>query len=596
MLKDSILFAHSQMAIRKAGGGSGRVKICMVTMLYHVDVSDVETLHAQLRHIQAENSQLQAERHRLEQKQAWMRSVNAISTKSSIPRTILALREYDEKTHQKRVDGYFTIAGWELAARRGTTSTLTIWRHLECLAQAGLIDKQVDFNREAWKNATYVKLLPAFYQPETWDVSTWNTTAKRMKKPTTGRFSPHEEAENAQLPSTEPLPMLEADPVEPPVESFFINNTITIKKKESAASLDAEAVGPEVLPNCPDSDDDVHIVEDTSVDRVGARKLLLAVYGNSEAPCYYVMKSAEYDAKYLKGADTPIDSDIVEGHLAGAMTVSAYPPIGDWTRLYQSDTDDDETWAVYQQEARVLADHGFYPILEESGMPGRGGHVMLHFSAEVHGPTMMDELLRLAPTIASSDEQWPYFSSNAIRLPGGLYCHKQEPTWCVLRNGYGAIIARDGHGVCSALFLNQTPARVIPSPEREAVPQKVAELQETPRWTYKKRDRIEHTSSDAVVQWFNEHTSVDEILPRTRNGCAFAIWRGERTASVMLYPKTNSWCDFGANAWIPDGKRHDGGDAFELAVRVRCTDPSQIPLVKQQLRREVLIAMEVGHA
>ena len=82
------------------------------------------------------------------------------------------------------------------------------------------------------------------------------------------------------------------------------------------------------------------------------------------------------------------------------------------------------------------------------------------------------------------------------------------------------------------------------------------------------KDRLPFWATDEqTIKHFNSRNAVRHIVPLQENGFVLATWRDERTASVQLYPKTNTWCDFGANGVKSNGKK-DGGDAFELARKV----------------------------
>lgn len=99
--------------------------------------------------------------------------------------------------------------------------------------------------------------------------------------------------------------------------------------------------------------------------------------------------------------------------------------------------------------------------------------------------------------------------------------------------------------------------------------------------------------SDAqLIEWYNSHHHVRDILPPEANGYGLATWRSERTASVGYLDEENVFVDFGAGARKANGKQ-DGGDALELQVRVGGLSKSDVlSQVARELNREGRAALE----
>ena len=177
-----------------------------------------------------------------------------------------------------------------------------------------------------------------------------------------------------------------------------------------------------------------------------------------------------------------------------------------------------------------------------------------------------------------------------MRLPAGKYVRAGGfARWSKLYDVHGQELAHDGKDVAGILLAYQTPSSVIPRLAQEELEDFALELAPvlTPpvnqprkkvevggldsRWEAKYGERGKKMwfafSEEQLIERYNSHHHVRDILPAERNGYGLASWRGERTASVGFLNEENVWVDFGSGARKVNG-RQDGGDALELQVRV----------------------------
>jgi len=172
--------------------------------------------------------------------------------------------------------------------------------------------------------------------------------------------------------------------------------------------------------------------------------------------------------------------------------------------------------------------------------------------------------------------------------------------WCRLISVADGEMSQDGQSAAKLLLSHQTPASIVPlnevtQPEEPLAPQTAEtgvstkssdQAGETPRDEEPGQVSMLQDASQPeggrlwfrwtpaqLVAWYNERTSLDELLPDERNGYGLASWRGERTASVAK--RGNRWTDFGAGARRADGTQ-DSGDAFELRVRLSGKPKGQV--------------------
>jgi hypothetical protein len=313
--------------------------------------------------------------------------------------------------------------------------------------------------------------------------------------------------------------------------------------------------------------------------------------------------------KYLE-VKRPFALRDAQAHLKGWQTKGAYlrRPDGLTRALcYDADTRDD--WECLLDAARLLAEEGYLPIVEDSPARGGthiGGHLWIIYTGLVNAAAAHHHALQVAPMLQQIKEAWPGAGGNKVRLPGGKYVKPGGfAIWCKLHDAHGGRIADDGLSAARVLLTYQTPAELVPDlPESEDVTQRVNQAHtSSAKHGTPDQERKRHEKQSGIDQhwqekygrylwfqftpaqlaaWYNERNQVEDILPPEKNGMGLASWRGEHTASVGL--REDGWVDFGASARRNDGKQ-DGGDALELTVRVN-EEPK--PEVMRQVARQLV--------
>ncbi len=298
----------------------------------------------------------------------------------------------------------------------------------------------------------------------------------------------------------------------------------------------------------------------------------------------------------------PVTAQMVIKHLEGSLCLGAdlYHPNG-MTRSLCYDADDAISAALLRDRiGRSIALSDAYVFWEESPSQVHlaGGHLWIVFEDLVKACDAHATAISLAPELANF-EYWP--SRSCVRLPGGFYKHEAVAEWCplwLLSPETGELWKRATGTEAIHLMLEwQTPTKWVTeeavghaeqaihlrsgfdgldcSPVPDSFVRLVPEALSDPEWLAKYRDKARTMwfaiTDRQAVTLFNATHRVEEILPPRENGYGLAEWRGERTASVRLYPSSNSWADFGAHDPKENGK-HDGGDAFELYCRVHELD------------------------
>jgi hypothetical protein len=365
---------------------------------------------------------------------------------------------------------------------------------------------------------------------------------------------------------------------------------------------------------------------DPQADFDAAAELLLALAGPMPE---HIEMARTGKAKYYTIKRSLTREDVLS-HLRGGKARGAlccYPD--NKTRGLGWDTDEEDGWQILQDAMQVISGNGYLPILEPSPA-GRGGHAWIIFDDLVDADLARAHVQILAPALEAFKEYWPPRPDeaehwNKVRLPGGRYTRMSVNAWCQLISVTDGEIATCGQEAAQLLLQHQTPARVVPlmsayqkdeqkpepvqisgnqvpdgtrtvpsvPPEAERSPSKVGTPTNAPRREVDPSWQARYNTSEGkqlwfaftpgyVAAWYNEHHSVDELLPSEKNGYGLASWRGERTASVHKHGE--QWTDFGASARRDDGSP-DGGDALELHVRLSQTPK---PEVMRQAARELL--------
>lgn len=314
--------------------------------------------------------------------------------------------------------------------------------------------------------------------------------------------------------------------------------------------------------------------------------------------------------------------DTVIGHILGVTTVGAllWRPDG-MTRALCFDADNEQGWTILREAALLLESVGYRVLLEPSPV-GRGGHLWILFQERVVALAAYWHVRNIAPGLAQIVEYWPRPgvrpAGNKVRLPAGRYVRPGLNRWSRLYSAQGEELAHDGRSAASVLLAYQTPVAVIPYLEREELEAFAQELAPAPappdrqallarrkadasgidsHWQTKygneRGKKMWFAFSDAqLIEWFNSHHHVRDILPPESNGYGLAGWRDERTASVGYLDEENVFVDFGAGARQANG-RQDGGDALELQVRVSGLSKSDVlSQAARELNREGRAALE----
>jgi hypothetical protein len=344
-------------------------------------------------------------------------------------------------------------------------------------------------------------------------------------------------------------------------------------------------------------------------ERERAAKLLLDVAGTADEH----IKMSRTGAKKYYSEPGALTLAQAVAHLDGRATYGARLDHADGTtRATVFDTDTAVGWQEFQDAAAQLAAAGYKPLLEPSPA-GRGGHLILLYTAHVNARAAYQQVCTTAPALATCTEYWPRSGgAQRVRLPAGLYVQPGLAQWCCLLDAEGNVLARDGHAAARILLDYQTPADLVPPlpPESEPpTPQPRAPRSERPitsasrdelhRQKYGEQTRLWIAfTPQQLAAWFNERNRVEDVLPLERTGAGLAIWRGERTASVVFTKDGEGWVDFGSGATRSDGKR-DGGDAFELATRMSGQEKAAFlrevgHILKDEASRALLAAARAG--
>ena len=89
-----------------------------------------------------------------------------------------------------------------------------------------------------------------------------------------------------------------------------------------------------------------------------------------------------------------------------------------------------------------------------------------------------------------------------------------------------------------------------------------------------------------MIDEYNNKTDIADLMELEANGMMLSPTRAERTASVAEIPGVNAFIDFGASGQKANGRR-DGGDAFELRVRIEARNTGKSI---DQVKRDLLAA------
>lgn len=304
---------------------------------------------------------------------------------------------------------------------------------------------------------------------------------------------------------------------------------------------------------------------------------LLVEIGGDE-PMHAVMNRLDKKGKHQKYGPVwrPFSLGDAREHLRGETTRAARIRHQDGTtRALCIDADNAEEWARLEDAAPLLHCAGYHPLLEAAPAcslhPG-GGHMWIIYDGLVDARCAWKHVCEIAPMLATVKEYWPASKQN-VRLPGGVYVTPDASEQCTLSDVLG-LVADKRKDIAAALLTYQTPAAIVPvyPPDPEPEPKKPS-----PRATIVQPAgpvtgaEISFTP-DQLAAWFNGRNRCEDILPPAERGAlprAFPTWREHGPEpNVVMYPKTNTWCDFG------DGQR--GGDALELYVLAAGRDKKEI--------------------
>jgi hypothetical protein len=315
-----------------------------------------------------------------------------------------------------------------------------------------------------------------------------------------------------------------------------------------------------------------------------AAKLLVEIAGPDP---FHIEMSACGPKKYYE-VHRRLDERDARAHLLGYRTKGATLQHPDGrTRALCYDADTPEDWQRLLEAARIVAAHGYLPLLEASPV-GRGGHCWIIFTDWVHTEAVQRHLLSLAPALQAISEYWPG-ALNKIRLPAGKYVKPDFAAWCTLTDAQGTHLATDGTGAVPVLLSYQTPAELVPvttteqntlglGTELAVMPVRqetqmherahIAIGQVDTRWQqqYSRSTLWFQFTPRQLAALYNERHPLSELLPLEQNGMAFSPSVSERTPSTAITVDGKAWVDFSAQSLQPDGK-HDGGDALELVAR-----------------------------
>jgi hypothetical protein len=317
---------------------------------------------------------------------------------------------------------------------------------------------------------------------------------------------------------------------------------------------------------------------------VSAAKLLVDIAGPDPV---HIEMSTRGPKKYYD-VHRPFNERDAHAHLLGYRTKGAtlrYP--GGKTRALCYDADTPDDWQRLLEAARIVAAHGYLPLLEASPV-GRGGHCWIIFTDLVRADAAQRHLLSLAPILQPIFEYWPR-SELKVRLPAGKYVKPGLAAWCTLAGAHGAFLSTDGPRAAHALLTHQSSVELVPEAflKYDAVGQGAeivgrpygqgTQMQSRGRASRGQVDTRWQQKYQGSMMWFqftprqlaalyNEQHPLSELLLLERNGMAFSPSVQERTPSTAITKDGQSWVDFSARSLQPDGK-HDGGDALELTAR-----------------------------
>jgi hypothetical protein len=408
-------------------------------------------------------------------------------------------------------------------------------------------------------------------------------------------------------------------------------NVLNSQVDDAALPQQEPATPPDVATLSTPSDEQHRVMTMSQADVLAqAAQLLLEIAGPEPV---HIEMSSRGPKKYYDVAGAITVQDTL-AHLKGWKTKGAYLRRPDGlTRALCYDADTQEDWEHLLDAARLLAEAGYLPLVEDSPVKDGthiGGHLWMIYTRLVNAAAAQQQALQVAPMLQYIKEAWPGPGGNKVRLPGGKYVKLGFAAWCKLHDAHGARIAEDGPGAARALLAYQTPAEIVPEYSKpEDVAQRASSLEgcsvlcqagpepcgtparhpgelailpnsqdekrnaqplrNTPgagldqQWHEKYNRHLWFQFTPAqLATWYNKRHQVEDILPPEENGMGLASWRGEHTASVGL--REDGWVDFGASARRNDGKQ-DGGDAFELTVRVK-EEPK--PEVMRQAARQLV--------
>jgi hypothetical protein len=324
--------------------------------------------------------------------------------------------------------------------------------------------------------------------------------------------------------------------------------------------------------------------------------LLLDIAGDAGE---HIVMRGRGAAKYIT-IHRPLTLTDIHHHLAGTKTIGATLARSDGTtRALCFDADDDTGWKTLEAAAAVLIASGFKPILEMSPA-GRGGHLWLIFTDQVHGAAAYNQVCERVPLLKTIPEYWPRPGNQKVRLPLGKYIARTCTSWCSLLDHTGqerkgqdrALIIQTllDHVTSSELIQkdpfppDKSPAEERPvSPRRAVSPRKAGEPKAQPSGGVDQTWHRNYGTStlwfawtpQELARWYNERNAITDLLPPESNKHGLASWRGERTASVGYTKDGQGWVDFGATARRSDGTC-DGGDSLELVSRIEQRSKAEI--------------------
>jgi hypothetical protein len=397
-------------------------------------------------------------------------------------------------------------------------------------------------------------------------------------------------------------PTEEVQPVAPPESEAAFSS----EQEEIAATTISEDEQESEDQDMPTSQDGNTI--DEGVLRSAAELWAELVLSPESGEKVYGEMTVDAPKKYydVAGAVTPA---VAYRHLVGNKTIAARVGRRDGqTRIALWDADNDLDWKKLEDAARLLATEG-YAMLVEPSPAARGGHIETVFSEWVEARAAHQHMCQIAPVLADFKEFWlapGVGSNNKVRLFAGFYRYQGVNRWCVLKDADGNILARNGRESAVVLLTYQTPADLIP-PYQEPEPAPVIVNEIAARAIREQTSNPEQEDAlDAYWQekygknpfyWFkfhysylineyNKRTNIADLLELEANGMMLSPSRSERTASVAEIPGENAFIDFGASAQKTGGKQ-DGGDAFELRVRIEARDTGKDV---DQAKRDLLTA------